>query len=118
MSIRMEKITSRVKEELSLVFLHKLQDPQLGLVTITRVKVSPDLSTGNVYLSVYEKENRELVLEKINEIKTLIRTELAHRMKDMRRVPDLSYFIDDSLDHVEKMENLFKQIHKDDIEES
>ncbi|MCF8261349.1 MAG: 30S ribosome-binding factor RbfA [Melioribacteraceae bacterium] len=113
-NVRLEKIASRVKEELSLVFLHKIQDPQLGLVTITKVKVSPDLAQANVYISVYDRENRELILEKVNSIKTLIRTELAHKLKNMRKIPDLNFLIDDTLDYVEKMENLFKQIHEND----
>ena len=114
MSYRIEKINSLIKEELSLIFLNKIQDPALGIVTITGVKVSPDIRTAKVYISVYQKEMREEILEKINGLKGLIRSQLAHRIK-LRRVPDLAFFIDDTLDYVEKIENLFNKIKKNDI---
>jgi ribosome-binding factor A len=115
MSIRIEKIQKLIKEEISLIFLHKIQDPQLGLTTITKVKVTPDLRTARVYVSVLEKEKREEYLEKINDLKTMIRTELAHRVR-LRHVPELNFFLDDTLDYVEKMEDIFRKIHEDDNE--
>lgn len=118
MNIRLEKINALLKEELSLIFLHKIQDPTLGMMTITGVKVSPDLKNAKVYISIYEKEAREMTMEKLNEIKTLIRTQLAHRVKNLRRIPELDFYMDDTLDYVEKMENLFKEIHKNDNKES
>lgn len=116
MSLRMKKITALIKDELSLIFLHKVQDPKLGFITITSVKVAPDLRTAKVYFSVLEKETREEALKKLNDIKGLIRTELAHRVR-LRHVPELTFFIDDTLDFVEKVEGIFKEIHKDDNKE-
>jgi ribosome-binding factor A len=77
------------------------------------VKVTPDLKIARVYLSVFEKEKRAMVLEKVHEMKSRLRTELARRIT-LRSVPDLEFYIDDTLDYVEKMENLFKEIHKND----
>jgi ribosome-binding factor A len=113
MSIRKEKIEHLIKEELSLIFLHKLQDPELGLLTITKVTVSPDVSIAKVYFSVYQKENREMILEKVNDLKGLIRGQLSQKVK-LRHTPELHFFIDDTLDYVEKMEDLFKKLHEDD----
>jgi len=113
MSHRIEKIAAMIKQEISLVFLYKLNDPTLSLLTVTSVKVSPDLKVAKVYLSVYSKEKRQEVLHKIESIKGYIRSELASKVK-MRSIPDLSFFIDDTLDYVEKIEGLIKQIHKDD----
>jgi ribosome-binding factor A len=81
------------------------------------VKVSPDLKYCKVYISVYDKEMREEALSVINDIKGLIKSELASRVK-LRFIPELTFFIDDTLDYVEKMENLFKKIHKDDNQDS
>ena len=117
MSYRIEKINSLIKNELSLVLLNKIQDPALGIVTITNVKVSPDIRTAKIYVSVYQKEQREEILEKLNGIKGLIRTQLAQRI-NIRRVPELTFFIDDTLDYVAKMEDLFQKIRKDDIEKT
>jgi len=117
MSIRREKIENLIKEEISLIFLYKIQDPELGLITITNVKVSPDIRIAKVYFSVYDKDKREMILEKINELNGFIRSQLASKIK-LRFVPELNFYIDDTLDYVEKMENLFKKIHRDDNQEN
>ena len=113
MSHRVEKVEHLIKEEISLIFLRKLQDPTLGLLTITNVKLSPDLRVAKVYISVFEKEKREFVLEKINSVTGYIRSELASKIR-IRFIPELRFYIDDTLDYVEKIENLIKKIHKDD----
>jgi len=117
MSYRLNKISSLIKEELSLIFLHKVQDPKMSILTITSVKVSPDMRHAKIYLSVYDKEKRNDMLARVEELKGFIRTELASRIQ-VRFVPELHFFIDDTLDYVEKMENLFKKIHDDDEKNS
>ncbi len=113
MSHRIEKVEHLIKEEISLIFLRKLQDSSLGLITITNVKLSPDLRVAKVYISVFEKEKREFVLEKISSVTGYIRSELASKIR-IRFIPELRFYIDDTLDYVEKIENLIKKIHKDD----
>jgi ribosome-binding factor A len=113
MSYRIDKVEHLIKEEISLIFLHKLSNMDLGFITITNVRVSPDLKTAKIYLSVFEKEKRELVLDKIENKKGYIRTELAHRVR-IKFIPELKFFIDDTLDYVEKIEGLIKKIHEDD----
>jgi ribosome-binding factor A len=113
MAYRVDKLENLIKEEISLIFLRKLQDPSFGFLTITNVKVSPDLRIAKVYISVFEKEKREFVLEKVKATAGFIRAELASRIR-IKFVPDLKFFIDDSLDYVEKIEGLLKKIHKDD----
>jgi len=112
-SYRKDKISSLIKDELSLIFLQKLKDSSFSIVTITNVVMSPDLKNAKIYFSVFERDKREITLEKINEIKPLIRSELAHRVR-MRFVPELSFFIDDTSDYVEKINSIFEQIHKND----
>ncbi len=112
MSVRLDKISNLVKEEISLIFLYKLQDPEFGLLTITNVKVSPDLKQAKIYISFFDKEKRDVTLNKINDIKGFIRAELARRI-NLRITPELSFFIDDTLDYVEKMDNIFKKLHND-----
>jgi ribosome-binding factor A len=112
MSYRIKKIESLIKEELGLIFLHKLQDPKMGLVTVTGVKLSPDLKIAKVYLSVYEKEHREEILKKVSDINSMIRTTLAQKVS-LNRVPELNFYIDDTQDYVQKMDDLFKKIKND-----
>ncbi len=117
MSHRIDKVEHLIKEEISLIFLHKLSELNLGFVTITNVKLSPDLKIARIYLSVLEKEKRALVLEKIEVKKGYIRTELAHRVR-IKFIPELKFFVDDTLDYVEKIEGLIKKIHEDDNNKS
>lgn len=112
MSVRQDKISSLVQESLSMILLQKLIDPELGLVTITKTKVTPDLKIAKVYLSVYDKTKREYVLEHIESIKGYIRTELAKKV-NLRYTPELNFYIDDTLDYVDKMNEIFSNI-KDD----
>ncbi len=114
MSIRLEKIAELIKEELSLIFLYKIQDPSLGMLTVTSVKVTPDLKNARVYISILEKENKEEKINKLNKIKGYIRGQLASKVNHLRNIPDLDFYLDDTLDYVEKIENIFKKIHKDD----
>lgn len=113
MSHRIDKVENLIKEEISLIFLYKLHDTDFGFITITSVKVSPDLKIAKIYLSVLEKEKRTEVLEKVKAKSGFIRSELAHRIR-IKFVPELKFFIDDTLDYVEKIEGLFKKIHEDD----
>ena len=113
MSYRIDKVEHLIKEEISLIFLHKLSNLNLGFITITNVRVSPDLKMAKIYLSVFDKEKRELVLDKIEDKKGYIRSELAHRIR-IKFIPELKFFIDDTLDHGEKIEGLIKKIHEDD----
>lgn len=113
MAYRIDKVEHLIKEEISLIFLHKLQYLNLGFVTITNVRVSPDLKLAKIYLSVFEKEKREMVLDRVTDKKGYIRTELAHRIR-IKFIPDLKFYIDDTLDYVEKIEGLIKKIHEND----
>ena len=112
-SHRIDKVEHLIKEEISMIFLYKMQDPALSLLTITNVKVSPDLKSAKIYLSVFEKEKRAIVLEKVKSSTGYIRSELAHRVR-IKFVPELNFYIDDTIDYVEKIEGLIKKIHEND----
>lgn len=113
MSHRIDKIENLIKEEISLIFLFKLQNLGSGLITITSVRVSPDLKLAKIYISIFEKERREEVLEKIRSKTKFIRSELASRIT-IKFVPELKFFLDDTLDYVGKIEGLIKKIHEND----
>ena len=110
-SHRVDKVEQLIKEEISFILLHKMQDEDLGFITVTDVKASADLKIAKIYLSVLQKERREFVLNKINQRLGHIRRKLAHRIR-IKFVPELKFFIDDTLDYVEKIEGLINEIHK------
>jgi ribosome-binding factor A len=116
---RQKQIGGLLREELSQIF-QRLNLSMLdgGMVSITSVKVTPDLLEARIYLSLFQVNDTKATLKKIQERGWEIKKELAARVKQqLRRIPELRYFHDDTLDHVFKMEELFKQIKTTDEEE-
>ena len=82
------------------------------LVTVTSVKVSPDLALAKIYLSVYNTENKQAVLLQLNEEMGRIRSSFYQRVrKQLRRMPDLHFYIDETLDEMYKLKDLFNRLH-------
>jgi ribosome-binding factor A len=82
-----------------------------GMVSISSVKITPDLLEARIYMSVFNAKDNKLVLKKIEDRAWEIKKELAARVKhQLRRIPEIKFFLDDTLDQVFKMEELFKQI--------
>lgn len=82
-----------------------------GMVSISSVKVTPDLLEARIYISLFKIENEQAALKLIDNKAWEIKKELADRVKhQLRRIPVLHFYVDDTLDHVFKMEEIFKQI--------
>ena len=116
MSIRQEKYGKLLQKELADIFmLHRSDLFENAFITISQVSVSPDLGYAKVYLSLLNVKNKEELLKVISFHQKTIRKELAIRIKNQARViPELQFFIDDSLDYVFKMEKVFEDIKKKD----
>ena len=115
-SVRQKKVADKVQQLVSLVIDRKIKDPDKGFVTITHVKMSPDLRIASVYFTVFGDENEtERSLEALNRAKNFIRNEIASELK-MRFVPDLRFFIDDTMAYAKKIERLLENIKKEDDE--
>ena len=111
---RSKKIASEIKENLSWLIEHKVRDPQKGFVTITRVRLSPDLRIANVYYSVLGKdEEKEASGQALKRASTFLKHELGHRVR-LRFLPELRFFYDDSLEYSDKIAKLLNLIHKND----
>ena len=84
-----------------------------SIVTITMVRMSPDLSIAKVYLSIFNAENNELLLNELRAKAREIRYKLGEKIRNQVRViPNIDFFIDDSMEYVSKMEKLFDAINK------
>lgn len=84
-----------------------------GMVSISSVKVTPDLLEARIYLSFFQVANAEAAMKKVEDRQHEIKRELAARIKhQLRRIPELRFYADDTLDQVFKMEELFKQINE------
>ena len=113
---RQKQIGGLIQEEINAIFQRLgLSFVQGGMVSVSSVKVTPDLLEVRVYVSIYNAPDKKEVLKKIEDRQWEIKKELAARVKNqLRRIPELKFFLDDTLDHVFKMEELFRQIKKDE----
>ncbi len=85
-----------------------------GMVSIASVKVTPDLLEARIYLSFFKVADPKATLKKIEDKAWEIKRELTIRVKhQLRRIPELKFFVDDTLEHVFRMEELFKKINED-----
>ena len=113
---RQKQVGGLIQEEINTIFQRLgLSFVDGGMVSISSVKITPDLLEARIYFSVFNAKDKNLVLKKIEDRAWEIKKELAARVKNqLRRIPELKFFLDDTLDQVFKMEELFKQIKKDD----
>jgi ribosome-binding factor A len=109
-STRQKKVSRLIQKELADIFLRKGNEFAHGkLVSITRVRLSPDLSFAKVYISIFPPANQEDILHSIQELSSTIRFELGQKVRSqLRIVPDLAFHIDDSLDYIDKIDKLLK----------
>lgn len=112
---RQKQIAGLLNEEMNLIFQRLgLSMIDGGMVSISSVKVTPDLLEARIYLSFFQVKDVELALQKIEDRHHDIKKELAARVRhQLRSIPVLKFFKDDTLDHVFKMEELFKKISED-----
>ena len=106
---RQQKIARLLQKELSEIF--RVQTAKMGgvLVSVSAVRVSPDLSIARVYLSIFPSEKADEILKNINASAKTVRYELAQRVRyQLRKTPELSFFVDDSLDYIEHIDSLLK----------
>lgn len=108
---RQKKINRLLQKEISELFQKEVKEVALGvLVTVTVVRISPDLGQAKVYLSLFPTNNIKEVFENIIEHTPNIRFALGKRVgKQMRIVPELKFFLDDSLDYLENIDRLLKE---------
>lgn len=110
-SHRQERVRSLLKRDLSEIFQRIGHEIFPGVMfTVTTVRISPDLSIATVYLSLFPATDKEAVLHKVRENSSKIRFELGKRVgKQLRIVPELRFFIDDSLDYIDRIDELLKK---------
>lgn len=108
-SNRQQKINRLIQKELSEIFLVETKKMQGLLISVTNVRVSPDLGIAHAYLSVFPSEKAEELLTNINENVKALRFELGKRVgKQLRVIPELVFHKDDSLDYIDNIDRLLK----------
>lgn len=111
-SVRQNKISRLIQKTMGELLQSELREYAKGaLLTVTQVRITPDLSIARVFFSIYAPAgNKQEVFSALNENKKIFRRELGNKLKSqLRTIPDLEFFIDDSLDFIDRIDELLKQ---------
>ncbi|MCB0719313.1 MAG: 30S ribosome-binding factor RbfA [Bacteroidetes bacterium] len=116
MSIRTERVARLIQRELADIMLSDLSNDVQGIVTLTQVRMTKDLSIAYVYLSILGPDSEQrAVFEHIKSMSARIRGLLGSRIRhQVRKIPDLRFFVDDTLDRAAEIESLFEEIRNSD----
>jgi len=114
-SIRVQQVQETVKRAFSMVLQQEgsyiYRD---AFVTVTKVDVSPDLSTAKIYVSVFNSDNKQAVLLEIEDNHHRLKKSLSHRLrKHIRRIPEFKVYLDDTLDEMYRLNDLFDRLHQE-----
>ena len=113
---RQKQVAAEISKELNEIFLKKgLTMMEGGMVSISSVKITPDLFEARIYLSLFQVKDTEAVLQKFKDLSSEIRGDLGRRMRhQLRSIPQFTFYLDDTLDYVFKMEKILDDIKKKD----
>lgn len=107
---RQNRVCRLLQKELSLIFQSQTRAMRGVMVSVTRVRVSPDLSICTAYLSIFPSEKGEELLQNIQRNSSQVRYDLGKRVHNqLRIIPELRFFIDDSLDYIERIDELLQK---------
>lgn len=107
---RQQKISRLIQKELSEIFLLQTKSMHGVMVSVSAVRISPDLSVCRAYLSIFPSNRGEEIIKNINDNVKAVRYELGQRLRfQLRIIPELKFFVDDSLDYIENIDKLLKE---------
>jgi ribosome-binding factor A len=113
MSLRTERVASLIKEEVGMYFTREYRDPSYGFLTVTEVHMTPDLKIAKIYVSVMgSAEMKTRTMTMLEDHKSEIRSFIGSHMR-LKFTPSVQFFMDETLDRVERIESLIKQLRKD-----
>lgn len=112
-SERQEKVARAIQKEFGDIFLHYSREHRGTLISVSEVRVTSDLSIARVYLSIFPSEKADELMEAINHDNKTLRYELGRRMHNQLRViPEITFFKDETLDKLEHIDELLKNSSK------
>lgn len=110
---RLNRINEELKKELSGVINYKIKNPNVtGMISVTRVKITPDFKYAKVYVSILNSKNIDKTMEGLKESSGFMRSELAKTI-NLRITPELVFELDDSLEYGERIDRVLKELKKE-----
>jgi ribosome-binding factor A len=117
MSLRTERVASLIKEEVGMLFTREYNDPAYGFITVMDVHVTPDLRIAKIYVSIFGNQAvKDSTMQMLEDHKGEIRSFIGSHLR-LKFTPAVQFYIDETLDRVDKINRLIQQIHKDDAPE-
>lgn len=115
MTSRPERVADQIREEVALLIAREVHDPGVGFVTITRVRVSPDLQLARVYYtSLGDEKARRDTARALGRAAPFLRRQLGQRLR-LRRVPGLEFFYDESIAHQDRIEQILQELKSETL---
>lgn len=112
-SNRLDKINEELKRELSAIINYELKDPKItGIVTITSVKITPDLRYAKAYISILNSKNNEETLRGLKNASGFLRSEIAKKI-NLRVTPEIVFAIDSSIEYGSKIDSILRDLKKE-----
>ena len=112
-SNRMQKVDEEIKREISKIIDQDLKNPNItGLISVTKVKTSPDLKTAKVYISILNSKSKKNTLQGLKNASGFIRTELSKRIV-LRYTPEIIFEFDESIEYGARIDSILKDIIKE-----
>ncbi len=113
-NLRHQRLTKQIHKDLSEIFLLINKNHFQGkMISVSEVRLSPDLSIAKIYLSIFPSKNAEKIIEDIENIKNQIRFELGNKIRhQVKKIPELRFQLDLSFDKMEKIDKLLKKDKK------
>ena len=109
---RLNRINEELKKEISNIISFELKNPEAtGLISITRVKITPDLKYAKVYVSILNAKDTSKTMEAIKKSSGFIRSEIAKKV-NLRITPELVFELDDSMEYGERIDKILKDLNK------
>lgn len=110
-STRQKKVSRLLQKEIGDMFLKEAKALTLGaMVSISKVRISPDLGNAKIYVSIFPTQKKEEIFKEIQVQNSLMRRNLGFRIgKQLRIVPQLQFYVDDSLDYIDNIDRLLKK---------
>lgn len=113
MSVRTEKVASLIREEIGLLFTRDFNEPSLGFLTVTEVRMTADLKIAKVYVSIFgDAKLREQTMERLDSRKSEIRHYLGARVH-LKYTPEIHFYVDETMDRVQRINELIRDTRRD-----
>jgi ribosome-binding factor A len=112
-SLRQKRVASAIKEEISRLLIEEIQDSSSGLITVTRVEMTPDLMTAHIYLSIFGGGEKEATLRLLERKKGFLRKSIASKVK-LKYNPMLIFSFDPSLDYEARIDKILENMKKNE----